>query len=355
MTNWFWNIFFDKTGLYCYNVHKGGAGMNGLKQKGKILYILQILQKHTDKEHPITINQLIALLAEENIKAERKSIYSDIALLRQLGYNVIMHRSKEVRYYLESKPFDPEELKIIADAIQTAPFLPRKKTNDLIKKLSTLTRLENAKKQEEPIFVPAKKRPHSETGYKKMSLIRNAITQNKQITFLYQTQPAEEDPVLYPSVSPFLLVYANSEFFLIAGERNPEDGLACFQVDYMSEIQHTKKDRDEVVTYTGDIDFSLQCYAEGIFEKNQNPKIPVILMIKKELLPIFIKRYPDLHIQKRTDKYLTIRIEEELTDSFFLFLLECGKALKILSPESLASKINHIVKNLTGAGNPDLL
>ena len=78
-------------------------------------------------------------------------------------------------------------------------------------------------------------------------------------------------------------------------------------------------------------------------------------MIKKELLPIFIKRYPDLHIQKRTDKYLTIRIEEEPTDSFFLFLLECGKALKILSPESLASKINHIVKNLTGAGNPDLL
>ena len=47
------------------------------KQKLKLLYIMKILMEQTDEEHPMPMSVLLEKLAREDIKAERKSIYSD--------------------------------------------------------------------------------------------------------------------------------------------------------------------------------------------------------------------------------------------------------------------------------------
>ena len=47
-------------------------------QKLKILYVLDILKKHSDEENPVTANDICVYLEEEGIQAERKSVYKDI-------------------------------------------------------------------------------------------------------------------------------------------------------------------------------------------------------------------------------------------------------------------------------------
>ena len=53
-------------------------------QKLKVLYLMRYLLQNTDEQHPATTNQLIAFLAEQDVKAERKSIYDDTAHCKSL-------------------------------------------------------------------------------------------------------------------------------------------------------------------------------------------------------------------------------------------------------------------------------
>ena len=51
-------------------------------QKLKLLYLMKILLEQTDEEHTLTINEIISELSKYEIKAERKSIYNDMELLK---------------------------------------------------------------------------------------------------------------------------------------------------------------------------------------------------------------------------------------------------------------------------------
>ena len=52
-------------------------------QKSKLLTLLRILEQKTDEEHLLNVPQLVELLEQQDILAERKSIYSDIDTLRR--------------------------------------------------------------------------------------------------------------------------------------------------------------------------------------------------------------------------------------------------------------------------------
>lgn len=60
----------------------------GANQKLKLLRLWQILEERTDEDHPITTPELIQLLAQDDIAAERKSIYTDMEALRRAGLDV---------------------------------------------------------------------------------------------------------------------------------------------------------------------------------------------------------------------------------------------------------------------------
>ena len=57
------------------------AGLS--RQKQKLLIMKKLFEEKTDEEHPITGARLIEILNTNGIKAERKTIYDDIKILRQ--------------------------------------------------------------------------------------------------------------------------------------------------------------------------------------------------------------------------------------------------------------------------------
>ena len=63
-------------------------------QKSKLLTLLRILEQKTDEEHLLNVPQLVELLEQQDILAERKSIYSDIDTLRSLGYDIQLRRGR---------------------------------------------------------------------------------------------------------------------------------------------------------------------------------------------------------------------------------------------------------------------
>ena len=106
------------------------------KQKLKLLYLKDILMEKTDEEHYLKMEEIIKLLSEKEIAAERKSIYNDIEMLRKYGVDI--DSSRRSGYRILGRDFETAEVKALIDAVQYSRFISRKKTRELIEKLKGL-------------------------------------------------------------------------------------------------------------------------------------------------------------------------------------------------------------------------
>lgn len=245
-------------------------------QKAKIMYLYRILQQKSDRDHRLTVADMIEELAEYGIKAERKSVYSDIALLREMGFHIIMHRSKEVGYYLESAPLSVEELKLLTDAVNTSSFIPARKANDLKKKLALLSSEKNARALDRPVFFPDRREGEKEQTYQKVETLRKAVGGDRKIDFDY-ADPLEEGsrPTAFRGVSPYCIVWYGRRFYVVAGSDGFEEGLRPFAVRGMTNITQLSSSREKLFVYSGDVDFNMQYFVDGIFSsEGENELFP---------------------------------------------------------------------------------
>ena len=83
--------------------------------KMKMLLLLQYLERKTDEEHPASMTELLGFLEQNGVAAERKSIYSDIRSLQELGYDIMMRKGKEGGYFMAARDFELAEIKISDD------------------------------------------------------------------------------------------------------------------------------------------------------------------------------------------------------------------------------------------------
>lgn len=86
-----------------------------VNQKLKMFYLRKILLENTDSEHFLTMNEILDKLNKTGIKAERKSIYNDIDLLRELGLDIVNH--KRLGYAVVKKDFDMSDIEVIIKAL----------------------------------------------------------------------------------------------------------------------------------------------------------------------------------------------------------------------------------------------
>ncbi len=92
----------------------------------------------TDSEHALTLPELLTELETRGIIAERKSIYDDLETLRSVGLKIQTRKAKTFQYYLESRTFSWEELRLLAETIGAAPNLSAERKACFLEKLQVL-------------------------------------------------------------------------------------------------------------------------------------------------------------------------------------------------------------------------
>lgn len=86
-------------------------------QKTKILYLLQMLTEQTDETHVLNMQEILTALEEKEIRAERKSIYDDIDVLRNFGYDICFRKGQPSGYYMGKRTFDVKEVQMLIDLL----------------------------------------------------------------------------------------------------------------------------------------------------------------------------------------------------------------------------------------------
>ena len=82
-------------------------------QKMKILYLMQLLMEQTDEAHVLNMQQILQWLEEKEIRAERKSIYDDLDVLRKFGLDIRFRKGQPSGYYLAERNISFEEVQKI--------------------------------------------------------------------------------------------------------------------------------------------------------------------------------------------------------------------------------------------------
>ncbi|MDR0890449.1 MAG: WYL domain-containing protein, partial [Oscillospiraceae bacterium] len=108
------------------------------RQKLKLLYLRDYLKENTDEAHPASTQALIAHLAAQGIRAERKSIYDDMEALREYGIEVCRKSGAHGGYYVAARDFSLAELKMLVDAVLSSRFLTPRMSMELSRKLAAL-------------------------------------------------------------------------------------------------------------------------------------------------------------------------------------------------------------------------
>ena len=305
-------------------------------QKLKLLYLLKILLDKTDAQAPITIVEIVDALAGHGIKAERKSLYSDMELLRQFGIDIEMQRSKTVGYYIAERQFELPELKLLVDAVQSCRFITERKSEELIKKLSSLTSSQQAKQLCRQVFVADRAKTINETVYYSIDQIHHAIGEGKKIAFKYFDYDVEKKRVfrrqgeLYLA-TPVNLCWNNDNYYLIAYSAKYDD-FTHYRVDRMSGVDVLGEDGDKFDKGK----FNIAEHAKRAFGMYDGEVVRARLAFDKSLVNVVLDHFgKDVLILPSAEGWFEISVHVSISPVFLAWVFQYGNCAAIKEPNSL--------------------
>ena len=217
-------------------------------QKTKLLYVMEALLYESDEAHPLSMEDILRYLSEKGIRAERKSVYSDIETLQAFGLDIHGTRGRTAGYYVGERDFELPEIKLLIDSVQSSKFITERKTMQLIRKLAGLTSVHEAALMKRQLFVKNRIKSMNESIYYNVDAIHQAIAEDKQIEFRYYSYTVTKEKKFRRNgrpyrVSPLALSWAEENYYLIAYE-GEAGKIKHFRVDKMDGIRVTERFRE---------------------------------------------------------------------------------------------------------------
>jgi len=309
---------------------------NSPYQRLKLLYLMKILLEKTDEDNPMTVADLINSLAAYDIKAERKSIYSDLELLRHYGLDIEVQRSKKTGYYIASRQFELPELKLLVDAVQSCSFVTAKKSEKLIKKLSSLTSNGQAKLLQRQVFVADQPKTINETVYYSIDQIHNAINEKKKISFKYFDYDVRKN-VIYRKqggtykTTPIALCWKSDNYYLITYNAK-HDSLTHYRVDRMSNVVALDEEANKIDKNK----FSIAEHVKRVFGMFEGEIVRAKLSFHNTLVNAVLDHFgKDVIIIPSKEDWFEITVDVSVSPVLLSWIFNFGELALIVEPDTL--------------------
>ena len=305
-------------------------------QKSKLLYLYKMFTEQTDDDHGMTIAQIIDYLEEQGIKAQRKTLYDDIALLTDFGLDIIKEtEGKQTYYHLASRTFELAELKLLVDSVQAAKFVSEKKSRELISKLETLASRYEARQLQRQVVITGRVKTANEQVYYNVDVLHNAINRERKIRFQYfnwdlnKEMKPRRDGAQY-LMSPWALLWDDEYYYLVAYD-SEEEKLKHFRVDKMMRIT-ILEDRREGKDVFNAVDPAT--YSKRLFGMFSGETMKVTIEGTEDMAGIFIDRFgKDIYMAPKKDGRFETVVEVNLSRQFIGWIISLGENVRLTGPK----------------------
>lgn len=262
--------------------------------KKRILYLIEILKKNSNFDRHLTLDEIITLLEEKNIKVDnRKTLYDDFKILNECGYNVEYDNG----YYLLDCPFNLSEIKIIQDSINSLKNLDTSFKNDINNKLYSFISSDEEKLLEEIKYANTQK---AQKLLPKMEDILEAIKNHKMVSITTKNNQIQD-------IFPIFIHRANDYYYFY------------FHYQDSNKIYHYRFDNIKDVLIKDTVD-------------NINiPTKKIISHINESSNSFYTKETTKVNITFKTDSNMDSNLIGRLSDDFPGIIINKDKATLFVS------------------------
>ena len=310
-------------------------------QKAKLLILREMLLRQGDEEHPIPTRELLEELDRHGIPAERKSIYSDMEILRETGLDVQFRKGKPGGWFVGERDFELPELKLLVDAVQSCRFISRRKSRALIRKLESLTSVGQARQLQRQVYVEDRVKTGNEGVYYAIDKLHTAIAGGRAVTFQYFDYNVKKEKVFRRegkryTVSPYGLIWGDENFYYLVGWDHALGELRHYRVDRMASLTVTGLPR------RGDgscENFDLVQYGQKHFHMFSGREAKIRLLCENRFVNVMLDRFGQemMLIPEGEDRF-ALTVDAVVSPQFYGWLFGLGTGVKLTDPDWAAAE-----------------
>lgn len=309
--------------------------------KNKLLLLERFFESRTDEEHYVTLSDILAELSSHGISAERKSIYSDINTLREMGMDIRMRGRNG--YYLAERTFSADDIRLLFELVLSSKYVPAKKSAELCEKLKTLTSAYHADNIKRNIFPADRAKASDIDARAAVNAAETAINSGKTMSFCYVSYISGRD-IVYENggepmtVSPLAVMTVNGEF-IIAADYNGD--VLPFYAERISEPS------------VGDADgakrkFNAQEFADSIRKFRSEKADAVTIECESSVLSRMYGIFGRDMTVAEAEGTALVSVKCGLTEEFFGAVASFGGKARVILPEDAAEEYERFAEKISG-------
>jgi predicted DNA-binding transcriptional regulator YafY len=220
--------------------------------KNRVLALYKILIRHTDEQHPISMQDILTYMEAEGHSCSEDSVLRYIKQLRnELGVDIISGRGRSARYFIGNRLLEKEELKLIIDSINSCNFIEKSIAAKMIDKLkSTMSIYDSEELDRSVLGVNIAKAENKKILYN-VNIIQEALARGVQISFDYMGWDKNKKLVKKSerryNMNPWALIWANDRYYLYGYDIKKTGDVfneRHYRVDKLDNIQLSDISRD---------------------------------------------------------------------------------------------------------------
>lgn len=313
--------------------------------KLKTLMVFRYLEQLSDEENPLSTTDLIAMLAKDGISCERKSIYSDVSALKQIGVDIVTVTSPKRGFFIASRTFQIPEVRLLIDAVNSAGFITPKKSEELINKLKALLSENQAKAVAPQVYSEDVVKCDNEQIYIIIDQLDSAINRGKKVRFIYRTRNIDkENKKSYTSktfvVSPYAMLWKNDRYYLVCN-KSTHNNLINLRLDRIRKIEildEPVRNISEISDYIGKLNAA--DYSSKMFNMFSGEFGRVKLLCELDMQEQIVDRFGKKAPLKAIDSdHFETEIEVAISDGFVSWVMQYGNKIKVVEPQYLVDMI----------------
>lgn len=331
--------------LISFVLSNGGVFLLDMSDKLRVLYVAKILYEETDAEHPLKTSQLLTALQEKyHITAHRTTIPGDIDLLRQAGLNINVRKSSQIQYCIADRSFSIPELQLLIDAVDSARFLTKAKSNLLAEKLTALAGKYHGEDMKRNMHTSGSLKKDNEQIYTIVNAVNKAINEKRKISFLYFSYTVRKEKKLRNDgnryiFSPYSLIW-NGDYYYMIGWSEKHQNIAVFRLDRVADTPFILAD-DAVQTPDS---FDITEYTDTMFHMFNSERRAVELICDNSMMDNILDKF-GLDVTTFANDMDSFRVVANVAVShiFFGWVFGTGGKVKIKAPEDVKEAYKRMV------------
>ena len=311
----------------------------------RIAVLYNYLFHNTSKGHTVAVADILTNYRNHGYELEIKSFYRDKDVLNALDGIEIAYDHRTRGYWMKTDGFEPYELRLIVDSIQSSKFITQNVANRITAKVLSPTDRNTSAGLNRRSFVAGRIRSMNDSVVKDADNLHIAIQTNRKVRFKYFHYDREKKKWYSHNneayvVSPFGLLWNDGNYYLYAydGEK-----FRHFRVDRMEHITVYPEPREGAEAFKR---IDLNAHQAEVFNMFTGTETTVKLRCANHLADVILEQFgkDTMLIPDGADDF-TVSVPVQISKPFYAWAAGFGADMKILFPQAIVNKCGHSFRN----------